>query len=132
MCLSAIDYIRSCQQVEQQMQGELNRLRHDADYAHDARKENDLLKREVLAMQSRLQHLEPNNTPHVYGVLTSQLNQPQSNTQPQSHSQTNGNAINLPPLNPPGSSGGHSHSNGYSSGPPPAAAMQGVEYAYRR
>ena len=110
------------------MVSELGRLRHDAEYAHDARKENDLLKREVMAMQSRLQHLEPNNTPHVYGVLTSQLNQPQSH----SNSQTNGNAINLPPLNPPGSSGGHGHTNGYSSGPPPPAAMQGVEYGYNR
>ncbi len=106
------------------MHSELNRLRHDAEYAHDARKENDLLKREVLAMQARLQHLEPNNTPHVYGVLTSQLNQPQS------HSQPNGTAINLPPLNPPGSSSGHSHSNGFSAGPPPTGAMQGVEYGY--
>lgn len=121
----AIDYIRSCQQSEQRLHTELSRLQHDAEYAHDARQENDLLKREVEAMQCRLQQLEPNHA-HIYGQWTSRISESK-----QRHPQTNGTAINLPPLNPPGSSGGHGHSNGYSSAAaPPPAAMQGVEYGY--
>ncbi len=122
--LLAIEYIRSCQASEQHLATELNRLQRDAEYAHDTRQENDLLKREVEAMQCRLQQLEPNHA-HIYGQWTSRVSESK-----QRHPQTNGTAISLPPLNRPASSGGHGHGTGYSSGAPPPAAMQGVEYGY--
>lgn len=75
-------------------------------------------------MQSRLHQLEPNH-PHIYGQWSSRISE-----QKPRPPQTNGTTINLPPLNPPNSSGGHGHGNGYPPAGPPPAAMQGVEYGY--
>ncbi|KAK4560889.1 hypothetical protein LTR86_005469 [Recurvomyces mirabilis] len=102
----AIEYIRSTQQHERNMNAELSRLQRESDYGREAQKENDMLKTEVQVMHQHLRRLDP-NAPHVYGHFTSQLNQG-------APAQTNGaSGISLPPLNPPQQ---------------PAAAMQGVEY----
>ncbi|KAK3724873.1 hypothetical protein LTR37_000921 [Vermiconidia calcicola] len=123
----AIDYIRSCQHQEQRLQHEVGRLQRDMEYSRDAQKENDMLKTEVQVMHQHLRRLDPSN-PHVYGHFTSQLSQQAPGQQAP---QTNGTSgIALPPLNPPGSSGGHpNHQPAYTSGPPPGA-MQGIEYGY--
>lgn len=105
----AIEYIRSIQHQERQLQVEVQRLQHDATYAREAHKENEMLKTEVQVMHQTLRRLDP-NAPHVYGHYTSQLNQ----TQPH----TNGSSgMSLPPLN-----NNHSSSS--------AGTMQGVEYGY--
>lgn len=113
----AIDYIRSTQHAERQLHSEVQRLQRDSDYGREAHKENEMLKTEVQVMHQTLRRLDP-NAPHVYGHFTSQLSQPAP-----APAQTNGtSAISLPPLNTQG------HSAPFGGGPPPGAAMQGVEY----
>ncbi|KAK3068704.1 hypothetical protein LTR53_013512 [Teratosphaeriaceae sp. CCFEE 6253] len=111
----AIEYLRLVQLNERSLNEQLQRQQRDIDYGRDALKENEMLKTEIQVMHQHLRREHP-NAPHVYGHFTSQLNQ-------SAGPQTNGNAsIALPPLNPgPGQSA-------YNGGPPPAAAMQGVEY----
>lgn len=122
--VAAIDYIHSVQQHEQRLQNELQRLQRESDYAHNARKENDMLKTEVQVMHQHLRRLDP-SAPHLYGHYTSQLSQTQPPV-PQTNGTSSG--ISLPPLNSSSAAGAH---GGYGSGiPPPAAAMQGVEYGY--
>lgn len=114
----AIDYIRAAQQDSRQLHQEVTRLQRDADYTRDSIKENEMLKTEIQVMHQHLRRLDP-NAPHVYGHLTSQLQQAAPG------GQSNGASnISLPPLAPtqppppvP-----------FSSVPPAAAAMQGVEY----
>lgn len=105
---------------------EVERLRKENDYARDAARENSLLQTEIRVMHEHLRRLEPNNT-HIYGTYSSHLSQNQG--QPQGPpGQANGSSgINLPPLNPPASSGSQQHPS-YSGGAP--GAMQGVEYGY--
>ena len=113
--LTAIEYIQNTQQHERQLQSEVQRLQREFDYAQASHKENELLRTEVRLMHQALRHLNP-SAPHVYGQFTSQLSQvppPHTNGVP---------AISLPPLN------SQTHPPPFAGGPPPAAAMQGIEY----
>lgn len=117
---TAIDHIRNTSHSERQLHAEVQRLQRECEYARDAHKENELLKTEVQVMHQTLKRLDP-NAPHVYGHFTSQLG----------HQPNGGSSgMQLPPLNPPGSSAGRLESGSYSGGGPPSAAMQGVEYGY--
>jgi len=116
----AIEYIRTTQHNERNLHSEVQRLQRDSEYGRDAQKENDMLKTEVQVMHQHLRRLEP-NSPHIYGHFTSQLSNPQS------QSQSNGTpGISLPPIN---QSQGSGQGNGFGNAP---AAMQGVEYGFGR
>ncbi|KAK4973346.1 hypothetical protein LTR28_011262 [Elasticomyces elasticus] len=107
----AIEYIRNNQAVERHLNSEINRLRSDAEYAREAHKEISSLRTEVAVMHQHLRRLDP-NSPHVYGHMTSQLSQQQTQSNGPTPAQ-----IALPPLH---------------AAPIPAqygaVAMQGVEY----
>ena len=111
----AIDYIRSTQLNERQLNVELQRLQRDNDYSREAQKENEMLKTEIQVMHQHLRRLDP-AAPHVYGHFSSQLNQAAG---PQTNGVSN---VALPPLNP------GQGPPAYNGVPPPVAAMQGVEY----
>lgn len=123
---TAIEYIRSMQQQERHVHGEVQRLQRESEYVREASKENEMLRTEVQVMHQHLRRLDP-NTPHVYGHFTSTLSQQQGAQQPQ----TNGGApaIALPPLN---NGGAPPAAPQFAAPPPPSApgAMQGVEYGY--
>jgi len=104
--------------AERTLHSQVNRLKDDASYARESQKENELLRTEICVMHERLRRLDP-GTPHIYGHYTSQLTQHQSQSNGQ-HSQ-----MPLPPMH---TGGAQAHYNGM----PPAAAMQGVEYAPAR
>lgn len=86
------------------------RMRSEIDMGRRFEEENRMLRSEVQSMFQHLQRIDP-NTPHVYGSFTNQLqhDQPPAPVAP---------ASMLPPLQSSGQ-----------WAPPPAAAMQGVEYA---
>jgi hypothetical protein len=112
----AIDYIRSTQHAERSMSADLQRLQRECDYGREREKENDMLRTELSVMHQAMRRLDP-SAPHIFGHFTQQLSQ-------SSGPQVNGaSGISLPPLvsgqGPPAS---------YNGGPPPVAAMQGVEY----
>ena len=122
---TAIEYIRNLQNENAAAVENMRRLARDADYVREAHKENEMLKNELRIMHTNLQRLDP-NTSHVYGPYSQQLTQ-QGAPPPTS-------AVSLPPIGhgahqgpppPPG------YGNG-GQGPPPAGAMQGVEYGYGR
>lgn len=118
----AIDYIRALQVAANHDQERLQRVQRDADYAHEAHKENEMLKNELRIMQTNLQRLDP-NTSHVYGPYSQQLSQQGAAPAPSG-------SVSLPPIShgaPQGPPPPPSYGNGVQSQPHPAQ-MQGVEY----
>lgn len=113
----AIEYIRSQQHHERNLQAEVQRLQRDHEFARETHKENDMLKTEVQLMREHLRRLEP-NAAHIYGHFTSQLNQQQAQG-------PGGAGIALAPLN---TAPGIGQAAGPFNGAAAPAAMQGVEY----